>query len=117
MVVGRSVTGMRDAFVERFGEDQAQAIEAAAMRHENVVHDERGSDSFRWALLICIGFECMEVGPYRADHGITAPWDEIDAWMRERTEWFKEHDGDVDYLAMFCGRYHVYVGIETEDAA
>ena len=52
---------IRDSFVAAFGEEQAVAIERAAEEHKNGVHDNRGSDSFKWAIAICIGYECMEV--------------------------------------------------------
>lgn len=102
-----------DDFVARFGEDEAQRIVDAASKHENGLHGKRGSDGFRWALLICIGYECMSKDSYRKDHGITTPWDDLNEWMLARPEWFSEHDGDVDFLSLACGVYQPYVGLEA----
>jgi len=99
---------VRESFVARFGEGQAAAIEAAAEGHKNGCHDNPGSDYFRWAIAICIGFECMSNDSYRTDHGITAPWDEIRAWIKADAR-LAEHDGDSDYLALFCGHYNEFM--------
>ena len=99
---------IRAAFAERFGEDQAAMIEAAAVQHTNGVHDERGSDPFKWAIAICNGYECMTVESYRNYHGITADADELKAWVCEHAD-LASHDGDIDYLAAFCGAYDGWV--------
>jgi hypothetical protein len=101
---------MRDEFVATFGEADASAIEAAAQLHKNPLHDDPGSDPFRWALLICIGYQCMEVPSYREFHGIVASWGDLRSWMFSRQEWFAAHDGDVDYISLFAGKYNEYVG-------
>lgn len=90
------------AFAERFGEDQASAIMAAAEQHQNGVHDNRGSDPFKWAILIAVGHECMS--RYASEHGITVDIDEVKAWCVERAD-LGSHDGDCDYLALLCGAY------------
>lgn len=108
---------IRTAFAERFGEDQTSALEAAANEHSNGVNSEhKGTDPFKWALLIAIGYQCMEVEGYREHHGITAPWDDLKAWIIEHAD-LASHDGDCDYLAMFCGAYDEFVGRESEQAA
>jgi len=99
---------LRESFVERFGESDAAAIEAAANQHKNGIHDRVGSDPFRWALLICIGFECMT--RFAKEHGITTPFEKIDAWMMEHTADFAAHDGDTDFITLFVGGYNKYVG-------
>ena len=98
-------------FAERFGAENVAAIIAAAHSHDNGLHDNPGSDEFRWALLIGLGFECMSKFQY--SHGITAPWRQVDDWMRARPEWFSEHDGDTDTVSLFCGVYNEYVGQEA----
>jgi hypothetical protein len=103
---------MRARFVERFGEEAAAIVEAAANGHSNGINSENtGSDPFRWALLICIGYECMSVDRYRQYHDFTPAWADVDAWMKEpeQREAFREHDGDSDYLALFSGAYNEYV--------
>lgn len=103
---------IRTAFAQRFGEDQAEAIYRAAVSHKNGVHDNEGSDPFKWALCICIGYQCMEEEPYRADHGITADWEEIQQWIKDHAD-LASHDGDVDLLAAVCGKYNEYIKQET----
>lgn len=101
--------GIRDKFVEDFGEDQAVAIEDAAIGHKNGVHDSPGTDSFKWALCICLGHQCMEKDVYRESHGITVPWEKLDQWIMVHGD-LKSHDGDVDYLAAATGVYDKYIG-------
>ena len=103
---------VRVPFVEDFGEDQAAAIEAAAEEHKNGVHDKPGSDYFRWALAIAIGFECMERPSFREYHGITAPWRKLRPWIKNNGR-LAEHDGDVDYMSLLIGTYNYYVGKPT----
>lgn len=102
------VMSTRKSFVAHFGSDQAAAIEDAADSHKNGIHDSKGSDPFRWAIVICIGHQCMEVDGYREHHGITAPWEEIEAWIKEHGD-LANHDGDSDYLALFAGVYTKYM--------
>ena len=98
----------RKSFVETFGEDQAYVIEAAAHSHMNSVHDNKGSDPFRWAICICIGHQCFEEENYREHHNITAPAEAIKAWIVENGD-LANHDGDVDFLALFAGAYDPYI--------
>ena len=107
----------RDSFVEHFGEEEAQNVEAAALLHEDTLFDERGSDPFRWAICICIGFQCMELDKYRSHHGITTPWKTLKQWIKEHGD-LQNHDGDVDTLAHGAGMYEEYGfirDISTED--
>lgn len=99
---------IRAAFAGKFGEDQAAMIEAAAVQHVNSAHDDRGSDPFKWAIAICIGYECMTVDRYRDYHGITADAGELKAWVREHGG-LASHNGDVDYLGAAAGAYEGWV--------
>jgi hypothetical protein len=100
--------GIREAFVARFDEDMACAIEAAATEHHP--EDKRGSDAFRWACVVCIGFQCFEKDQYREAHGITkASYVDIRDWLIEHGD-IANHDGDCDYLALFAGMYNQYTG-------
>jgi hypothetical protein len=105
---------VRESFVARFGEEQAAAIEVAAKEHENGVHDERGSDPFKWAILICVGYQCMEKDDFRAYHGITAPFAEIKAWAKAEGG-LDTHDGDVDYLSFMAGAYQSWMPEKVAD--
>lgn len=108
------MSSLRDEFVQKFGEADATRIERAAAEHKNGIHDKPGSDPFRWALAICVGYECCTSERYAKYHGIeNGP--AIDAWMRENAV-LHEHDGDVDYLAVFAGAYQPYVRKEAEKA-
>lgn len=97
------------SFVKYFGEDQAKAVEAAAEEHANGPNNtKRGSDPFRWAITIAIGYQCMEKDGYRKHHGITPKWDKLKAWIKRYGN-LAEHDGDMDYLALLTGVYNEYV--------
>lgn len=98
----------RDSYVETFGEAEARALEAAAQEHKNGIHDNPGSDPFRWAVVIAIGYQCAEVDSYRDSHGIHAPWEEIKQWIIDHGD-LAAHDGDVDYLSLMAGKYTEYV--------
>ncbi len=107
---------VRDAFVAKFGEADASAIEAAADGHSNGINSEnKGSDPFKWALLICIGYECMSKDGYREHRGITTPWADLKPWIIEHGE-LATHDGDSDYLSLLAGTYNEFVG-RTEEVA
>lgn len=100
---------VRSKFVELFGEDNCAAIERAARGHANGINNKKiGSDPFKWALCICIGYECMSKESYRKEHGITADWDALRAAIKTHGE-LNTHDGDVDYLAMFAGVYNEFM--------
>ncbi len=96
---------IRRAFAARFGKAEARRIEAAAKQHANGTNSEnKGADHFKWALLICIGYECMSKNEYRKSHGITTPWRDLKAWIKKSAE-LGTHTGDFDYLALFSGAY------------
>lgn len=104
---------IRESFVEHFKEEDARAIESAAREHSNGVHDKPGSDHFRWAIAICIGYECMEVDTYRDYHGVTASWPDLKQWIKDHAN-LADHDGDVDYLSLFAGTYDQFMPSKTE---
>ena len=109
-------TGCRVSFVKRFGEDAARRIEQAADSHRNGIHDEPGSDYFRWAVCIVLGHQCVERDSYREYHGIETPtWDEFKQWVKDEAH-LEDHDGDVDFLAMFAGVYNEFMPEKQPDA-
>ena len=99
---------VRTSFVSAFGEAQAKAIELAAEEHKNGVHDRPGSDPFKWAVAICIGYECISKESFRTYYGITVPWSELKRWIIEDAN-LASHDGDVDYLGALIGVYNEYM--------
>jgi len=104
---------IRESFVRHFGEDQAKAVETAAAEHENGINNtNKGSDEFRWAIAIALGYECMEIDGYRAHHGITADWPAIQQWIKDHGD-LGNHDGDCDYISLFAGVYNQYVPART----
>jgi hypothetical protein len=102
------IMSVRESFVKRFGEDQAVAIELAAESHKNGIHDKTGDDPFKWAILICVGFQCMEIDKYRKSHNITIPFEDIKKWAIEDGD-LRSHNGDVDYLCLFAGKYNDWI--------
>jgi len=98
---------VRNSFVETFSEDQAMRIEQAAYYHLNGINSaNKGSDPFKWACLIVIGYQCVE--KYPKDHSITVSQDDFKKWCLEHGE-LGSHDGDCDYIALFCGMYSEYI--------
>ena len=98
----------KDSFIAQFGAEEAERIMCAAEMHMNGIHDEAGTDVFRWAILICIGYECMEIEHYRNYHNITTPWQELKEWIKTYAN-ITSHDGDVDYLAFAAGAYDEFL--------
>lgn len=100
---------VKDDFIKRFGVKEAEAIERAAESHGNGINDRRrGDDPFKWALCICIGYQCMEISSYREFHEIRSPWDEIKSWIKDYAH-IGTHNGDVDYLSLLIGKYKEYM--------
>lgn len=106
--------GIRRLFVKKFGEAQAKAVEAAAESHANGVNSKnRGGDEFKWALIICLGFECLSRDAFREYHGIESSWEELDSWIIAFGD-LGSHTGDVNYLSMLTGEYDKYLEKETK---
>jgi len=100
---------IRNKFVKDFNEELAQGIEKAAHSHGNGVNNKRlGRDPFKWALLICIGYECLSMPSYKKYHGIKCNWRKVKKWIKENGK-LHTHDGDFDYLSAFCGGYNEYL--------
>ena len=108
---------VRESFVARFGEGQAQAFERAADAHrrENGGSRGPGSDPFKTVIAITIGWDCFSNPAYREHHGITAPVDELTDWIRKDCD-LGNHDGDFDALALFAGCYDDFINRPTEAA-
>lgn len=100
---------VRASFVARFGEECAVQIETAAVYHRGS-NRYKGSDPFKWALLICIGYNC--VGAYRVDHGITIDASDFTDWCIMYGE-LGSHDGDCNYIALASGDYDIYMPAES----
>lgn len=114
-----STDTIRQSFVDQFGEDDAQKIEAAANVHLGVdvpgVHDgdDRGTSEFRYLFLGAIGWEC--VSRFREDHGIEATTEDMRKWALEHGQ-LGEHEGTPpDYLALLAGAYQGWLQV-SEDA-
>ena len=116
------MTETRQSFVRHFGEEEATRVELAAAEHANGINDQnKGSDPFRWAITIVIGYQCAEVHSYRLYHEITSPWSEIKEWIGKHGD-LENHDGDCDYITLFAGKYNEFMpskpdrGDQTERA-
>lgn len=100
---------IRDKFAERFGEDQTRAIESACDSHEDAhLEHDRGSDPFKYVLLIVISFQCVEKESYRDYHGITIPFRDFKKWVKENGE-LDSYVGGIDWLALVTGAYDEYM--------
>ena len=99
---------IRRQFVKDFSEELAAALEKAAEGHKNGVHDNKGSDQFKWALLICIGYECFTNPDYAKYHGIDCDTEKLKTWIKAKAE-LRSHDGDADYIAVVLGMYNEYM--------
>lgn len=98
----------RKKFVKRFSEKEAKRFEKAAEGHSNGVNSRnKGSDPFKWVLLICIGYQCFEKESYRKHHGIKAKLEHINQFIIEDAE-LGTHNGDCDYLSLVAGVYNKY---------
>lgn len=95
---------VREPFVAEFGESVAKAIETAAAEHDR--GENKGSDPFKWAIAITIGWECLS--KYRECHRIDAPSDRLAQWVRDHGD-LGSYDGDIDYLALFAGIYNDFL--------
>jgi hypothetical protein len=103
---------IRTKFEKDFSKELANLIMVAARSHGNGINNKNlGSDPFKWALLICIGYECLSKPSYRKYHGIKCSWKEIKKWIKENAK-LHTHDGDCDFLALFCGKYNEFVKIK-----
>lgn len=106
-----TLLSVRESFVRQFGEEEAQALEVAAESHKNGIHNEHGSDKFKWVICICIGHQCFEKDRYREHHGIKATFEDIKSWCIEEGE-LDTHDGAVDYIALLAGIYDGFMPIK-----
>ena len=103
------MASIRESFVEHFCEEEATKLEIAALGHANGVNSQnKGSDSFKWVVLICLGYQCVELEGYREYHKITTDWDDFKKWVKQHAN-LDKHDGDCDYLALFSGVYDEFV--------
>ncbi len=102
---------IRDKFVKSFGEKEARQIEEAALSHSNGVNSKnKGSDQFKWAILICIGYECLT--RFHKYHKIKTPFIKLKKWIRDNAD-LGSHDGDCDYIALFVGAYKPFIKSKT----
>jgi len=93
------------SFVERFGSEDAFRVLKAARSH--APEQDPGSDAFRWALLICVGYECLS--RFADWHGFTCKWQDVKQWMKENAAYLRQHDGDIDTLSLACGAYDFFL--------
>jgi hypothetical protein len=56
----------------------------------------------------------MEKEEYRASHGITVLVEEVKAWCQGDGD-LAGYQGDLDYLALFAGRYNGWVKHEQKN--
>ncbi len=102
----------RSVVRKEFGEDTACLVEKCAREHGNGINNaNKGSDPFKNALLIVIGYDCIAKERFFIYHGFDAS--KISLFRFER--WCKtegqldKHDGDCDYLALMAGVYNKFM--------
>lgn len=106
---------VRESFVARFDEEQAQRIEEASIGHVNddpVNHanDKWGPDPFKYHLLNCISHECL--GRWSTYHGITVPEAEVKEWALAEADLY-HYEGDIpDYIGALAGAYTSWINWE-----
>lgn len=101
---------VRASFVEHFGEEQARALEEACNNHLDLMgcNTNRGSDPFKYVIIVVIGFSCVEKEEYRKIHGITISFDEFKEWVKNYGNLIT-HDGDWDELSVIDDTYVEYI--------
>ena len=102
---------IREKFVKAFSEKLACKLEVAGHFHANNVNSKnKGTDEFKWVLLICIGYQCFEKDRFRKYHKIDleASFGELKAWIINEAD-LASHDGDMDYIAFMAGVYSAYI--------
>jgi hypothetical protein len=96
---------LRENFIEHFGEHDADLIEKCAKEH--MPDKYLGSDPFKGALVIAIGFECFTNQTYNEHHGFETNGDEIKEWLK-KNKILENYDGDIDEAANAAGAYERY---------
>jgi hypothetical protein len=110
------MSDLRARFVARFGPDLAEMIERVAEHHTKVLPAplDQGSDPFRFALVWAIGFECLTRPAFRREHGITAPWADLSAWIRDEAD-LASYDGTMDLAGRGFGLFDAILGPHNAD--
>lgn len=98
MLTGKSI---RKAFEKEFGKLDAIAIMVAATSHADPPR-KRGIGLFQWALMICIGFDCIT--KQRFYHGIGTHPSVIKSWVKKYAR-LDKYNGPCDIATAFCGGY------------
>lgn len=109
------MSDLRERFVARFGGDLAESIETAVEHHIKAISGQvdRGSDSFRWALVWAVGFECLTRPDFRREHGVTVPWADLCGWIADEAD-LAAYDGTMDWGGRGAGRFDLILGRRTE---
>jgi hypothetical protein len=110
-----STNDLRARFAARFGSDLAETIEHVAEHHTKVLPAplERGSDPFQFCLVWTIGFECLTRPAFRQEHGITAAWADLSAWIRDEAD-LASYDGTMDLAGRGFGLFDAILGPHTK---
>jgi len=102
-----------EKYAAEFGKDQALMIMEAAESHgSTTIAKTRGSDSFQWALVICIDFDCWTKKNFRRYHKIKPSKLRIENWVKEHAH-LEDYDGDIPPISLFCGRYNEFMPEEV----
>jgi len=96
-------------FITDWGRNTYKLVLKSAIEHGNGINDKKIGHELKHALLICIGFQCMEKPDFQKHHGFVGlDWNKMKKWIKDNAE-LKTYKGDLDYLSLMCGVYDEYI--------
>lgn len=107
---------IKSSFIKHFDKETAAIIEKCAEKHSNGVNSQNvGSDPFKWALTIAIGYQCFEKDNFREYHGFAKKhtYEKIKSWIKKYGH-LDTHDGDCDYISLFAGIYNDFMPVKKK---
>jgi len=105
---------LQERFATEFGEEQAIAIINAAEEHSSeTIAKGQGSDPFKWALVICIDFDCWVKRRFRHYHKIKPSAFRIENWIIHHAN-LEDYDGDVPPISLVLGKYNKFMPVEEK---
>jgi hypothetical protein len=89
-------------------------MEDAAEEHSMLGDSKnKGSDPFKWAIVMCIGWDCFKIESYRRYHGFTTDFKYLKSWIINYAD-LATHDGAFDALSASIGIYQEYIVVKRK---
>lgn len=105
---------IRQKFIRDWGKETYDTLVSSAKDHADGENNKRVGDFTKWAILIAIGYECMELKHYRDYHGFKKlNWLKMKKWIKDNAE-LTTYKGDYDYLAALTGAYDFFIKKEQK---